>query len=411
MNTTGWSAQAANGAAAGTIGGGLRITSLKASLSIDSVSGGIAYQTHLSNGKWKKQKSDGAAVAASKTVDAFKILLTGPIAETYDVVYRAHVEGIGWQRRMRNGETAGVEGSGKRIDALKISIVSKKKASGWIWDDGWTYCSSGVRKTSTWLETNEHPIDIALAGKQRYWLDSNGKLAVDRYVSPKNSADAAAGLTAYATSQGYVARGKYTNGDGMLLADPATGALPTKTKWLTTNAFDGKNQTYRVAKKSGTPIAVVKTGLFKVGKKKYFGWTDERGYLFKSGIRCIGKTWYQADAKGVLTNIDNEKTRLIERYVKWTVKIAKNNKHGYSQYNRWGPDYDCSSLVCASLLAVGFPNSGASWTGNMKKCLKKIGFKWHKGTTGIQRGDILLVHNSQHQQHCSKNFLHNALLY
>ena len=83
--------------------------------------------------------------------------------------------------------------------------------------------------------------------------------------------------------------------------------------------------------------------------------------------------------------------------MKWAVKKAKNNKHGYSQANRWGPDYDCSSLVCSALKAAGFPNSGATWTGNMKKCLKKIGFKWHRGTRGIQRGDILLAHNSQNQ--------------
>ena len=48
-------------------------------------------------------------------------------------------------------------------------------------------------------------------------------------------------------------------------------------------------------------------------------------------------------------------------------KIAKDNKHGYSQKNRTGnPDYDCSSLVIHCLDKAGFPMSknGASYTGN-----------------------------------------------
>lgn len=397
MNKTGWSVAKGNGEAAGTIGDNRRIYSIKASLNADPSQGGIAYRTHLSSGKWTKTKADGKAVGSSKKVDAISITLTGPIAEKYDVVYRAHVEGIGWQRRMRNGESAGLEGWGCRIDAVKISIVSKKKASGWVWDDGWTYRKNGKRTKSAWVETDEHPIDTALAGKQKYWLDSNGWLAVDRYIVPKNANDAAAGLTAFATAQGYVARGKYLNRDGLILADPTTGALYTKTRWLTTSKFDGVKRTYRLVIDSSLAASVVKSGIFTVGSKQYFGWDDGRGYILKSKIRCIGKTWYKANSKGVLTNYNSKTTQHIERYVKWAVKIAKNNSHGYSQANRWGPDYDCSSLVCSSLLAAGFTDSGASWTGNMKKCLKTIGFRWHKGTSGIQRGDILLAHNSQHQ--------------
>ena len=102
--------------------------------------------------------------------------------------------------------------------------------------------------------------------------------------------------------------------------------------------------------------------------------------------------------------------------MKWAIKVANDDSHGYSQAVRWGPDYDCSSLVCASLLASGFPDSGASWTGNMKSCLRKIGFVWHSGTSGLQRGDIMLAHNSRNQHteiyigndklvgaHCSEN--------
>jgi hypothetical protein len=31
--------------------------------------------------------------------------------------------------------------------------------------------------------------------------------------------------------------------------------------------------------------------------------------------------------------------------INWAVAIANDDSHGYDQTNRWGPDYDCSSLV------------------------------------------------------------------
>ena len=39
-----------------------------------------------------------------------------------------------------------------------------------------------------------------------------------------------------------------------------------------------------------------------------------------------------------------------EKAVTWAIKIANDPAHGYDQDNRWGPDYDCSSLVISCLL-------------------------------------------------------------
>ena len=38
----------------------------------------------------------------------------------------------------------------------------------------------------------------------------------------------------------------------------------------------------------------------------------------------------------------------IEAAVNWAIQIANDNSHGYDQANRWGPDYDCSSLLIQS---------------------------------------------------------------
>ncbi|MFR8905050.1 MAG: hypothetical protein ACLVHS_14945 [Blautia wexlerae] len=37
-----------------------------------------------------------------------------------------------------------------------------------------------------------------------------------------------------------------------------------------------------------------------------------------------------------------------EKAVTWAIEIANDPAHGYDQDNRWGPDYDCSSLVISA---------------------------------------------------------------
>ena len=89
----------------------------------------------------------------------------------------------------------------------------------------------------------------------------------------------------------------------------------------------------------------------------------------------------------------------IENYTQKAIDIANDNKHGYSQYNRWGnPDYDCSSLVITVVQNAGIPvkTNGATYTGNMYHAFIKSGFEDVTPTVnlttgqGLQRGDILL---------------------
>lgn len=83
--------------------------------------------------------------------------------------------------------------------------------------------------------------------------------------------------------------------------------------------------------------------------------------------------------------------------VAWAVAIANNSSHGYDQRDRWGPDYDCSSLVISAWDEAGVPvkKNGASYTGNMCDAFLKSGFKdvtnkvnFSTGA-GLQTGDIV----------------------
>lgn len=83
----------------------------------------------------------------------------------------------------------------------------------------------------------------------------------------------------------------------------------------------------------------------------------------------------------------------IEDAVKLAVQMASDNSHGYSQSNRWGPDYDCSSFIIYVWQSVGVPvkANGASYTGNMLSAFLQSGFKTISPVfDSLQPGDVLL---------------------
>lgn len=88
----------------------------------------------------------------------------------------------------------------------------------------------------------------------------------------------------------------------------------------------------------------------------------------------------------------------IESAVDWAIGIANDNSHGYSQTVRWGPSYDCSSLVISAYQQAGVPvkTRGATYTGNMRTVFMSCGFKNVTGVVnlatgaGLKRGDVLL---------------------
>ena len=90
---------------------------------------------------------------------------------------------------------------------------------------------------------------------------------------------------------------------------------------------------------------------------------------------------------------------VIDKAVAWAVAIAESPAHGYDQYGRWGPDYDCSSLVISAYEAAGVPvksTYGATRTGNMYSPFLKAGFadvtaKVNLSTgEGLRKGDVVL---------------------
>ena len=96
-----------------------------------------------------------------------------------------------------------------------------------------------------------------------------------------------------------------------------------------------------------------------------------------------------------------------ESAVRWAVGIADDNSHGYSQANRRGGDYDCSSLVISAWQQAGVPvkDRGATYTGNMRSAFIACGFvdvTHQVGLStgyGMQRGDVLLNYSAHTAMH------------
>lgn len=85
----------------------------------------------------------------------------------------------------------------------------------------------------------------------------------------------------------------------------------------------------------------------------------------------------------------------VEQAVQTAIAVANDNSHGYSQSSRWGPDYDCSSLVYYAFSSAGFSFS-PTWfdTRNMGSALINAGFVEVtnidlSNSNSLQRGDIL----------------------
>lgn len=80
----------------------------------------------------------------------------------------------------------------------------------------------------------------------------------------------------------------------------------------------------------------------------------------------------------------------LEQAVSEAERIAADPRHGYSQPNRDGIDYDCSSLVCRCLRNAGFAMPSYNFsTRSMGQWLQTHGWSWHAGLAGVRRGDVL----------------------
>lgn len=124
--------------------------------SVRAAAEGVSYQGHVENIGWEEAVQDGdqsGTVGRGLKLEALKIELIDP--ENLGIEYRAHVQDIGWQDFSADGELAGTEGQNKRLEAIEIHLTGDDAVNYSIWyrvhaqDYGWLGWASNGQSAGT----------------------------------------------------------------------------------------------------------------------------------------------------------------------------------------------------------------------------------------------------------------------
>lgn len=160
--------------------------SAKPENNVSTVFGSVSYQTHIQDVGWQAPVSNGMTAGTTgraKRVEALKISLLsqdGSPLENDCISVQSYISGIGWEPQpVGNGQTSGTVGQSRAIEAIKLSLSGGLSDSYDIW---YRVHSANVG----WLgwASNGEP-----AGTQGYAYQIE---AVQIKVLPKNAQDAPA---------------------------------------------------------------------------------------------------------------------------------------------------------------------------------------------------------------------------
>lgn len=127
VQNIGWQNYVKNSEIAGTEGKALRLEALKINIETQ-LEGTIQYSTHIQNIGWQKYVTNeeiSGTTGRSYRLEALKVKLTGELSEKYDIYYRTHIQNLGWLAWAKNGEEAGTQNYAYRMEAIQIKLVKK----------------------------------------------------------------------------------------------------------------------------------------------------------------------------------------------------------------------------------------------------------------------------------------------
>ena len=220
----------------------------------------------------------------------------------------------------------GLAGFMSESDPVAMPISQPR---GWVLEgDSWFYYDADGSKHTGWLVTGEAPGNSG-AGLQRYWLDSEGRLAVGRLISSDE-----AGWWAYATDSGYVVRGSYDAGNGLVYLADNDGVLAGGESggWVVSSAYGQGLQRYWI---DGS-VHAAEAGYSDEGWSHY---TTGQGYVLRGAASIDGQMVY-ADNDGALKTgwlVTSDFGQGLQRY--WlsegkvaTSRLVSASEAGYNAY-------------------------------------------------------------------------------
>jgi Bacterial surface proteins containing Ig-like domains len=93
--------------------------------SVESVSAGVTYSSHVQKVGWQSFVNDGALSGTTGKLlrdEAVRIKLSGTLPAGASIIYQAHVQKQGWLKAVSDGEAAGTTGKSLRLEALRITL-------------------------------------------------------------------------------------------------------------------------------------------------------------------------------------------------------------------------------------------------------------------------------------------------
>jgi len=127
VQSIGWQGYVSDGEMSGTEGRALRLEAIEID-ALGKSDLGIRYSTHIEKIGWQDYVTDGqlsGTEGRKLRLEAIKMELTGEESALYDIYYRVHAEKIGWMDWAKNGSAAGTAGFGYRLEAIEIRLVEK----------------------------------------------------------------------------------------------------------------------------------------------------------------------------------------------------------------------------------------------------------------------------------------------
>lgn len=128
VQSIGWQSYVENGEMSGTSGKALRLEGIKINLPGISGIEYTTHVQSKGWLPWVSDNKMSGTTGQSLRLEGIKIKLKGDAASKYDLYYRVHIQDKGWLGWAKNGESAGSQGMSKRLEGINIKLVAKGQA-------------------------------------------------------------------------------------------------------------------------------------------------------------------------------------------------------------------------------------------------------------------------------------------
>ena len=155
----------------------------------------LTYQTHLENIGWQGYVQEGEIAGApgqSKQIEAIKIKLSNSESYKGNIEYQSHVERIGWQEWCQNDQISGTTGESRQMEAIRIKLTEELAQNydiyyrAYVQELGWMdWASNGEAAGTAGYSYRIEAIQVELIEKGGKAPGKTEKPFVQHYVSYK----------------------------------------------------------------------------------------------------------------------------------------------------------------------------------------------------------------------------------